>query len=112
MIYTISDLIESGRTIDQRLRMMSREPEFERLIYNYSLYLDDLCGYELRESTAYLKCHRDRIEIYHVPLSSKLANKIATVKIFNNGTFELETYIHEQISDQELFILHLSKILK
>lgn len=112
MIYTISDLIESGRTIDQRLRMMSREPEFERLIYNYSLYLDDLYGYELRESTAYLKCHRDRIDIYHVPRGSNWSQKIATVKIFNNGTFELETYVHEQITDQELFILHLSKILK
>ena len=112
MIYTISDLIKSGRTIDQRLRMLSREPEFERLIHNYSLYLNNLYGYELRESTAYLKCHRDRIDIYYVPIGSNWSQKIATIKIFNNGTFELETYVHEQINEQDLFILHLSKILK
>lgn len=110
MFSKLSDLISHNQSIDLAIHSISRTREFEELVRSYCLLDLNINCYELRESTAYLKCHRDRIDIYHVPLSSKLANKIATIKLFNNGTFEVETLTEEIISDQESFIAHLRKI--
>lgn len=110
MFSRLSDLISRNHSIDLAIRSMSRTREFEELIRSYCLLDLNINCYELREQTAYVKCYQDRIDIHQVRTGSKIAKKIATIKLFNNGTFEVETLTEEIISDQESCIAHLRKI--
>ena len=110
MFSKLSDLISHNQSIDSAIRSISRTREFEELIRSYCLLDLNINCYELLEQTAYVKCYKDRIDIHQVRLGSKIAKKLATIRLFNNGTFEVETLTEEIISDQESFIAHLRKI--
>lgn len=110
MFSNLSDLISHNQSIDSAIRSMSRTREFEELIRSYCLLDLNINCYEIREQTAYIKCYKDRIDIYYIRSASQMSTKIAAIKLFNNGTFEVETFDEDVIADQTSFITHLRRI--
>lgn len=110
MFSNLSDLIGRTQSIDLVIRSMSRTREFEELILSYSLCDFNVYCHEVRNHSAYLKCYKDRIEIHHIRSGSQMSTKIASIKLFNNGTFEVETFVEDMIADQTSFIAHLRQI--
>ena len=110
MFSNLSDLISHNQSIDSAIRLMSRTREFEELIRSYSLLDLNINCYEIREQTAYVKCYKDHIDIHYIRSGSQMSTKIATIKLFNNGTFEVETFADEIVADHESFIRHLRRI--
>ena len=111
MFSKLSDLISHNQSIDSAIRSMSRTLEFEELIRSYSLLDLNINCYEIREQTAYVKCYKDRLEIYQNPAETKLSRHIATIWLPKTGKPFVTTYSENDLIDREDFIEHLRQIL-